>query len=86
MGYFIENERTIMGKKEIIDQTIKTLNRLPKSHILQLADYAEFLLKRYEEEILRKGMKQLSSESTSLQFLEEEEELYSLNDLKEKYS
>jgi len=78
-------ERIKLGKQEIIAHTIKTLDKLPTSRVLQLSDFAEFLLKQYEEEILQRGMTQISSKSEALSFLEEEEELYSVKDLKERY-
>jgi len=74
-----------MGKQEIIAHTIKTLEKLPTSRVLQLSDFAEFLLKQYEEEILQQGITQLSANSEALSFLEEEEELYTINDLKKRY-
>ncbi len=74
-----------MGKQEILAHTIKTLEKLPKSRLIQLSEFAEFLLKQLEEEIIQKGMKQLSGEASALKFLEEEENLYSLEDLKERF-
>lgn len=74
-----------MGKQEILAHTIKTLEKLPKSRLIQLSEFAEFLLKQFEEEILQKGIAQLSEETPALKFLEEEEDLYSIKDLKERF-
>jgi hypothetical protein len=48
-------------------------------------DFANFLLQQYEEFALMKGVTILNSQSGSFDFLEEEENLYSLDDLKEKF-
>lgn len=74
-----------MGKQEAIQHTLATLEQLPLERVRQLSDFADFLLKQHEEEVLQKGIEQLSSESPALDFLEEEE-LYSVDDLKERYS
>ncbi len=60
--------------------------KLPKERISIVDDYIEFLLKKYNEEIeLQKGIERISEESGSLKFLEDEETIYTVNDLKEKY-
>lgn len=61
------------------------LSKLPEDRIRAVKDFADFVYKKYEEEILQKGMEQLSSESQALNFLREEEELYSEKDLKKKF-
>ena len=46
----------------------------------------EFLIKKYEEQMMVAGIMQLSSESKVFNFLAEEEDIYSLADLKEKFN
>lgn len=58
-----------MTKISIINQTIATLNKLPEDKVLEIADFAEFLLKKYEEQLLQKGIETLVSESESFAFL-----------------
>jgi|GEM_PF-2011382 hypothetical protein len=41
---------------------------------------------KHEESILQKGIQQLTSKSKSYQFLENEDDLYPVSDIKEKYS
>jgi len=74
-----------MQQKEVIDRTIKVLNQLPTQKAIEVADFADFVLKKYEEEILQKGMQKMVEGSSSFDFLREDEELYSLKDLKEKF-
>lgn len=75
-----------MLRSTLITQTVNNLAKLPDEKVVEVSDYIEFILKKHEESILQKGIQQLTSRSKSYQFLEEEEDLYTVSDLKEKYS
>ncbi|MDP2207841.1 MAG: hypothetical protein Q8K98_03570 [Bacteroidota bacterium] len=72
-----------MTKQELIKKTVDTLNILPEEKVKQIFDFTEFLQKQYEEHILQKGIHKLMDDSITYKFLEEEEDLYTVNDLKE---
>ena len=72
-----------MEKETLIKRTIKTLSKLPQDKVKEISDFADFILKKHEEEYLQKGMKQLVFESNAFYFLQDEEDLYSVEDLKE---
>ena len=74
-----------MAKQKLIDRTIETLARLPEDKIYEVATFADFVLKKYEEQTLQQGIETILSKSDSFAFLQEEEDLYDENDLKEKY-
>lgn len=74
-----------MTKVSIINRTVETLQQLPENKIVEVAEFAEFLLKKQEEQMLQKGIEILISESETFAFLKEEEDLYTLEDLKERY-
>lgn len=74
-----------MTKEQLINKTLNTLSRLPNDKIWEIYDFADYLLKKYEEEIILKGAENLMNDSKAFEFLEEEEELYTKNDLKEKF-
>ncbi len=74
-----------MTKEGLINRTVETLERLPEDRIQEVADFADFVLKKYEEQILQKGIETMISESNSFTFLQDEEDLYDESDLKEKY-
>ena len=74
-----------MSKKAIIERTIKAINQLPDEKAEEVSDFIDFILKKYEEEILLKGIQQLVEESDAFQFLAEEEDLYSIDDLKVRF-
>lgn len=74
-----------MTKQGLISRTIKTLEKLPEERIHEIADFADFVLKKYEEQTLQRGIETIVSESDSFAFLHNEEDLYDERDLKEKY-
>ncbi len=74
-----------MPRETLIKKTIKTLSKLPPDKVKEVSDFAEFMYKKYEDEILLKGIEKLVSDSKVFYFLNDEEELYTVEDLKEKY-
>lgn len=75
-----------MEKKKIIEKTIKRLNLLPDSKVMEIDSFIEKLLKEYQEELnTTKGIQNLTQDSKTFEFLENEEDLYTVEDLKEKY-
>jgi hypothetical protein len=74
-----------MTKETLIKETLKTLSKLPDIKVKEVSDFASFLLKKHDEEILQSGIEALVSKSQTYDFLEDEEELYFVEDLKEKY-
>lgn len=75
----------IMTREAIIQKTIKTLHLLPNEKAAEIADFADYVLKKHEEHILKSGIEKLVEQSETFRFLKDEEELYSVNDIKEKY-
>jgi hypothetical protein len=70
-----------MNKQTVIEKTVQYLSILPEEKLLEVSEFAEFLYQKQEEFILQKGIQELISSSESFKFLEDEEELYSLNDV-----
>lgn len=75
-----------MTRQIIIDRTLKAINQLPDDKAEEISDFADFVIRRYEEHRLTSGIQQLTSESKAFEFLDNEEELYSETDLKEVYN
>lgn len=75
-----------MTRQLIIDRTIKAINQLPEDQAEEISDFADFVIKRYEEQKLTEEIQQLASESQTFEFLHKEEALYSEADLKEVYN
>lgn len=74
-----------MTKQAIIDKTVNYLNVLPDNKIEEILDYVEYLTLKYDDTLLNAGILNLVSQSKSFEFLKDEEDLYSLSDIKEKY-
>lgn len=75
-----------MTKQILIDRTIKVINELPQVKAAEISDFAEFVFKRYEENELIIGIQNIVSKSEAFEFLNNEEETYSMADLKEVYN
>lgn len=75
-----------MTKQIIIERTLKAINQLPEDKAEEISDFADFVFKKYEEQELSKGIQKLASESNTFDFLETEEELYTVSDLKVVYN
>ena len=75
-----------MSRKAIIERTIKVINQLPEDKAQEISDFADFVSKRYEEHQLTQGIQKLIANSKTFDFLNDEEDLYSVADLKEVYN
>ena len=75
-----------MTRQAIIERTLKAINQLPEEKAEEISDFAEFMIKQYEEQQLTKGIQRMTFSSQSFDFLKDEEDLYTEKDLKEKYN
>jgi hypothetical protein len=74
-----------MTRERLIKKTIDNLSKLPDQKLKEVSDFAEFLLNRIEDQLMTEGIQKLVAESKTFEFLEDEEDLYSVRDLKERY-
>jgi len=74
-----------MIRETLIHRTIKTLSKLPNDKVREVSDFTEYILKKYEEENLQHGIEKLVTDLTTFQFLNDDEDLYTVNDMIEKY-
>ena len=75
-----------MTRQTIIERTIQAISRLPEVKAQEISDFADFISKRYEEQLLTQGIQKLTADGQACDFLSEDEELYSMVDLKETYN
>lgn len=75
-----------MTKQVIIERTLKAINQLPEEKAKEISDFADFIIKQYEEQLLTKSIAHLTSNSKAFEFLKDEEDLYTEADIKEPYS
>ncbi len=74
-----------MNRETLIKNTVNKINKLPDSEIIEVSDFTDFLICKIEDQILTKGIEDVISKSKSFDFLNEEEDLYTVKDLKERY-
>ena len=74
-----------MNRQVLINNTISKIRQLSDTKIKEVNDFADFLLSKMDDQIIREGIKEMISDSKSYDFLKEEEDLYTVNDLKEIY-
>ena len=74
-----------MTKETLIKKTIHSLTKLPHDKVKEVSDFADFILNRSDEETIGTGIERLVSDSSAFDFLKTEEDLYSTDDLKEKF-
>ncbi|SFT47412.1 hypothetical protein SAMN04489724_0902 [Algoriphagus locisalis] len=74
-----------MSKQELIDKTVDILEQLPEEKIKEINEFADFILKRLDDKTLQEGIYHMLKEGKPYQFLEKEEDIYRVEDLKERY-
>ncbi|MEB2775551.1 hypothetical protein SYJ56_09535 [Algoriphagus sp. D3-2-R+10] len=74
-----------MSKQELISKTVNILEQLPEDKIKEITEFADFILKRLDDKMLQDGINQLVEKGKPYDFLEKEEEIYTVEDLKERY-
>ena len=74
-----------MTRETLIKKTIDNLAKLPDQKLKEVSDFAEFLLNRIENQLTTEGIQKLVTDSKAFKFLEEDDDIYTVNDLKEKY-
>lgn len=75
-----------MSKKGLIEKTIETLQKLPADKIAEVSDFAESILQQNEDKQIVDGIAKSSAQTKSYEFLKDDEDLYTLNDVKEPYN
>ena len=75
-----------MTRQAIIEKTLKAISLLPENKAEEISDFADFVIKKYEDQKLTDAIQQIITDSKTFSFLESEEELYTVADLKEVYN
>jgi hypothetical protein len=74
-----------MTRQILIDSTINKIRQLPDIRIKEVNDFADFLLSKIDDKIILEGTRKMIADSKSFAFLQDEEDLYTVEDLKERY-
>lgn len=68
-----------------MEDTISKLNRLSDEKLAEVNDFIDFLVSKMDDRIMQENLQNLSAQSRAFDFLDQEEDLYTVNDLKERY-
>ena len=83
MDKFVFLEKMIlMNRQVLIDKTMNKISILPDMKIKEVNDFADFLLSKIDDKIIQEGIQQMVSDSKSFDYLKDEEDLYTVEDLK----
>ncbi|MCL2649767.1 MAG: hypothetical protein FWD60_01925 [Candidatus Azobacteroides sp.] len=74
-----------MEREVLMEKTIRTIEQLPTTCVREVNDFVEFIIRRTDDALITEGLQQLSSRSQAFDFLNNEPELYSVNDLKVRF-
>lgn len=74
-----------MNRQVLIASTINKIRQLPDIKIKEINDFADFLLSKIDDKIILEGIQNMVSDSKSFDYLNNEENLYTVEDLKERY-
>jgi hypothetical protein len=74
-----------MKRETLLKNTVDKIKKLPDQKLKEISDFADFLLCKIDDHVLTDGILHLSVKSKSFEFLNEEEDLYTLEDCKEIY-
>ena len=75
-----------MTRRTIIERTVRAINLLPEEKAEEISHFAEFVMKKFEEHQISNGIHKIASTSSSFEFLEQEEDIYTESDFKEVYN
>ena len=74
-----------MEREVLVKNTVGRIGQLPIKRVQEVNDFVEFLIQRTDDATITDGLQQLSSISDTYDFLSDEPELYSVNDLKVRF-
>jgi hypothetical protein len=75
-----------MTHRALIERTMRVMSQLPQEKAQEICDFAEFIESKSENKLLGENLHVYASNSAAFEFLENEEELYDLKDIKESYN
>jgi hypothetical protein len=75
-----------MTRQAIIQHTADILSKLPQDKAEEISDFADFVMRRYEEHLLAQGIQKINADSSSFDFLTNDDDLYTEADLKVVYN
>ena len=75
-----------MDKQKLIETVVEKIKQLPENKLKEVEDYLDLLIEKYKDDaLIQEGIEDIVENSKTYDFLKEEDDIYTVNDLKEKY-
>jgi hypothetical protein len=74
-----------MNEAKVLEKSIRKLNQLTDTELKEAYDFIDFLTRRLEDRNMAAAIQKQAEKSSTFQFLEDEEELYTEEDLQVTY-
>ena len=74
-----------MEREILMNETICKIGQLSTTRIREVNDFVEFIILKAKDALITEGLQQLESSGHTYDFLYNEPELYTMNDLKVKF-
>jgi hypothetical protein len=74
-----------MEREVLVKRTIGRLRQLPMTRIREVNDFVEFIVQKNDDALITEGLQQIASIGHTYDFLYNEPDIYSANDLKVKF-
>jgi hypothetical protein len=74
-----------MEQDVLVRKTIGKIKQLPMMRVREVNDFVDFITRKTEDALITEGLQQLLSSSHTYDFLENEPEIYTVNDLKVRF-
>jgi len=75
-----------MEREVLVQKTVHNIEQLPTQRIREVNDFVEFILRKSDDALITEGLQRLASSCHVYDFLRDEPEIYSVNDLKVKFA
>ena len=75
-----------MEREVLVKNTIGRIEQLPIKRVQEVNDFVEFIIRKTEDSMITEGLQRLSSISDTYDFLNDEPDLYTVNDLKVRFA
>jgi len=75
-----------MEREVLVKKMLGNIKKLPTPRIREVNDFMEFIIQKTDDVLITEGLQKLSLSGQTYDFLNDEPELYSINDLKVKFS
>ena len=74
-----------MEREALVKKTIGRIKQLPMTRVLEVNDFVEFITQKNDDALITEGLQHISSIGQTYDFLYNEPDIYSVNDLKVKF-